>query len=93
LIQAWSTVLDARMISEVFAGDVTDMRVYRCIGEIHILQITEQREFRAIVSLPRASEAGECKTGLMTFSIQLVHTSREAPNTQGSARWPRVDHA
>jgi hypothetical protein len=40
-MQVGSTVLDARMISDVVAGDVIGMRVRGCLGEDGILRVTE----------------------------------------------------
>lgn len=41
-MQSGSTVLDARMIPEVVAGDVIGMRVRRCLGEGCMLRVTER---------------------------------------------------
>jgi hypothetical protein len=82
-MQVGSTV-DARMISEVVAGEVIGMPLRVCLGEDDMLRITESvcQELQGLCR--ETVKELTYESWLMALSVRQIHSSREAPNTQGS---------
>ena len=91
-MQAGSTVLYVRMISEIVAGDVIDLRMEDALEDVLYFGLLSvcQRPWR--ISALRQESRFKRESTMIAFIVRQIHSSREAPTAQGSAKWPRVEH-
>lgn len=91
-MQAGSTVLYVRMISEIVASDVIDLRIEDALEDVLYFGSLRVCQWPWSISALRQESRFKRESTMIAFIVRQSHSSREAPTAQGSAKWPRVEH-